>query len=558
MNLINKTKNIYAQSDHIDLYCLVFVYLMVFFFPLCVTPKFFFTLNYAKFVFLIVCTSLLFLSFAFTIIKYKLKLNLFSIKTDYAMFIFCGVSILSALLSSYFPNTILGIDGRYNGMFTIIIYFTIYIILSRFSKTRTGICELLNISSCLVYLLGILNSLNIDPFSAYKNVALHQRRIFLSTIGNSNFFSTFIAITFPIIIIMFCMTKNKTRVSLYALGIVLGSMAFCAANSDSGFASIIVMMAIIPYFMSNKIYPLRKYFGMLLIFILSIKFYYILTLIFKISYKNYSTITNLLMNGGLSIFLIILLIFMNFLLYYKPTLIVLRKNVKKIKKIIMVILFSLVLTIAVLFLYFSIINRTAPLGGFSKYLRFSMEWGDFRGSVWFYLILAFFKFPFHKILIGSGPDTILQVMSEFYNSKMASGELRTYDSAHNEYIQYLVTTGLIGGIAYIALIVFLIYYGFKYYKRSFFILPFTMSVLSYCVQATFNISMISTTPLFIVILSLLAGDILELKKGEAKKPVPLNMLFKKLLIKILYKGENHESKIQKSTPQTKRGSISRP
>ena len=78
---------------------------------------------------------------------------------------------------------------------------------------------------------------------------------------------------------------------------------------------------------------------------------------------------------------------------------------------------------------------------------------------------------------------------------MLSKTNQYFDSAHNEYLQYLFTHGIIGLISYIVLLVAVISRGFrsginmvKDNKKSSVLLGLSFSVFSYAIQAIVNIN----------------------------------------------------------------------
>ena len=222
-------------------------------------------------------------------------------------------------------------------------------------------------------------------------------------------------------------------------------------------------------------------------------------------------ISNFLMNSKISIIILICLALIVLILYIFP----LEKKLPLgiIKKIFVGTITVLILIFLISFFYFSIINKHTSLGIFENYLRFSPDFGSDRGSVWIALLTAFISFPIVKIFIGSGPDTIYQVLLEYYPNEIRNGSLLPFDSAHNEYIHYLITTGLIGLAAYCTLIGVLISWSLRRAKKSEFMLPLAASAICYVVQGFFNISVVSVTPLFFLVLSFIGIDYYQSKLG---------------------------------------------
>ena len=77
-----------------------------------------------------------------------------------------------------------------------------------------------------------------------------------------------------------------------------------------------------------------------------------------------------------------------------------------------------------------------------------------------------------------------------------------FDNAHNEYLNYLVTVGILGAAAYIAALVSLVVRCVKRCKDNAGILIVIVVVTSYCAQALFNIATPIVTPYLLVFLGI--------------------------------------------------------
>ena len=74
--------------------------------------------------------------------------------------------------------------------------------------------------------------------------------------------------------------------------------------------------------------------------------------------------------------------------------------------------------------------------------------------------------------------------------------------AHNEYINYLVTTGILGLASYLSILFGALKGAIKSAAKNPLAIIFAVSVISYAVQATVNLAQPITTPLFIIFVSL--------------------------------------------------------
>ncbi len=496
------------KSSIYEIGCLVFIFFMFLIFPVFFTTDFYFNLNISKLLFFIGSEIILLIFVLFGLLCKKTDIkNLNFVKTDLAMMGLCVVSILSGFASQYFPSTLIGVNGRYNGVLIIVMYSVMYFIITLFLKNSfEQIFLLLAFSSFFVYFLGILNCFGIDPFHAFDKIIAEQKSIFISTIGNRNFFSTFICISLPIFVVMFCKLKSKGYVVFYGIVMLLGFFALYCSNTDSGFVGLFFALASASLFLINDITCFRKYLISILAMIFSgIVFYNVsqLTSGFNLVHSGMLKTLN---NNFVLVFMAILLVIAITLTHISPISKSIEKNINKIKIIIFSIYAIIVVLCILLFVWCSFMNGEFNIEGIDKYFKFSHSWGSYRGSAWICLLSIIPMLNLFQILFGTGPDTIKFIFYKYYSNEIKSSQVLNFDSAHNEYLHYLITIGFLGCLMYLFLVSCVIYYGFKMAKTSKYSLACVLSVLAYAVQGIFNISMISTTPLFFIIFTLIVSQ----------------------------------------------------
>ena len=104
-------------------------------------------------------------------------------------------------------------------------------------------------------------------------------------------------------------------------------------------------------------------------------------------------------------------------------------------------------------------------------------------------------------------------MKQYFPQQYANGD-RITDNAHNEYLQYLVTHGLLGLASYLLFVISAVRRGFREGGR--FQKAAALGAVCYLVQAFFNLLQALTTPMFFVFLALAqTADIAVPKKIKA-------------------------------------------
>lgn len=143
------------------------------------------------------------------------------------------------------------------------------------------------------------------------------------------------------------------------------------------------------------------------------------------------------------------------------------------------------------------------------------EYGTGRIHIWKETL----KIVPENLLNGVGIDNFYYAFNDSPVIDIKSGYY--VDKAHNEYLQRLVTEGIFSLLVYL-LFVFLIFFKsifriFKEKKKVDYIrVSLLLCFISYCIQAFFNISVISVTPFIYVVIGLLCSYICEEKYEKIK------------------------------------------
>ena len=397
--------------------CFIFVSLMFLLFPIFFINNFYFNLNTAKLWFFIGCEVFLVVWAAICVVlnRSEVRLKFKFLKSDFAMLGFLAVSLVSCFFSECFPHTFFGIVHRYNGAFIIILYSVMYFIITYFLRNCfEKIFLLFAVSSFCAYLLGALNCFGIDPFNAFAAISSEQKDMFISTIGNRNFFSTFVCISLPIFMIMFCKLKSRVLAAIYAAVFLFGCFALYCSNTDSGFLGIFLVFAVASLFLVENISVFRKYMlCMFMVVCCGMVFCYISEAILG-PHNVHSHILKLLNDRFILIFIATIIFTTIMLTFVKPVLKIIENNIKKIRMITFLVYVFVIAVGIFLFIYYSFINTSSSEDAISKYFRFSNGWGSNRGIGWISLISAMFKFSLFQVFFGFGPDTVSFIFSNLF------------------------------------------------------------------------------------------------------------------------------------------------
>ena len=424
--------------------------------------------------------------------------------TDYAFGAFVLCSVFSTVLSKFPSYAFWGImysgTGRNNGLLLIFCYFLVYIIISRAYQYKEYVFIAGAFCAIAVYVLAILHYFYIDPLGMYNNYTDRSVEDFMSTIGNKNLVSCFCCLTVPLFAVL-SLNKDRLLKALYFFAASVGFAAMMCADSDSGPLGLIPVMAIVLLFYIRDAAKVRDFAVICGGMLLSSKAVWIVSL-FCERKKGLGPMQDSVINGALG--WIMLAVFAAAALILS---LILRENPElQFPKLALKSLAGAYITVAAaligFFVYFTFIDKTTVLDGAMKLLRFDDSWGTHRGFMWIRSWEIFKGFDLKDKLFGCGPDTFYAVFLPYFGELDTRFGDASTNCAHNEFINYLITTGIFGLTAYAAVFVSALIAAFRSASKNFLALAFASPVLCYLIQSSVNIATPIVTPLLFIFLAL--------------------------------------------------------
>ena len=156
---------------------------------------------------------------------------------------------------------------------------------------------------------------------------------------------------------------------------------------------------------------------------------------------------------------------------------------------------------AALFLFYTYVDTDTKLTGMLKLLRFRDKWGTNRGGVWVRCMKLFAQSDWRVKLFGFGPDLLKKPLADAYGAEIAAYCNLSFNNAHNEYIQYLLTHGALGLTAYLTFAVGACASLFRRARKSAAAACLLAGALAYLLHAAVNVNQPITTPLLFLFLS---------------------------------------------------------
>ena len=381
-----------------------------------------------------------------------------------------GLFLLSQIISTFISidvhTSIWGYYSRSNGgLLSVLSYIVLYYaFVSNFNKD--SVLKFLNtaiISGVLVSLYSIPEHFGLSPscvlltneFSANCWVQDVQARVF-GTIGQPNWLAAYLSmLIFPSIYFLI-QSKTKLKFALYFASTILMYLAFTFTYSRGATLGLIAGAAVMaaallaPYFLKHP--------------------------------KHISSENNPL--TSLKIFAIVVLTFITVNIYFGSAITTFKLENSDIAS------------------RPSIIQQQAPSG--TQLENGGTESGQIRLIVWKGALEIFKAYP----IFGSGVETFAYAYYQYRPSEHnnVSEWDFLYNKAHNEYLNYLATTGLFGFLSYMAIILTFVALSIKYYVLSikqkmpntYYLIPTTLlaGYISYLVQNFFLFSVVNVALLF--------------------------------------------------------------
>mgnify|MGYP001416339560 FL=1 len=424
--------------------------------------------------------------------------------TDICMVLFFISGVMSFIMAEDKKNAFTGAQGRYCGLAFMILIFIMYIIVSakvsNMEKMWSLISMVFVLVSSVTFIIAILQNIGFDPFKLLDGINRKQRNIYVSTFGNIDIFGSFICIALPLFMGLYVTEKSNIKRIVYGIGVFAGFMAFIPANADVVFAGvgaaiIAVLFATVYMERVDRLFELVMlgsggYLGMVLLRML------VGTNGAKITGFNRLAEHPALLVIIFAVVLFIRLIIQVYINKNKTEVYINKQKNGTGIKLIIALAVVLISGIAVI-----IYGRKNNLAMFD----FNDKWGSYRGYIWRRVTGLYGELPFVQKIFGHGNESIRSLMDDWFYDEMLQVTGTVYDNAHNEYLQYLVTQGLLGMLSYVGVVVTAAIAGVKKIKKSPYILGLLLAVVSYGVQAIFNVNQCITTPYMFLMTAMLIG-----------------------------------------------------
>jgi hypothetical protein len=427
---------------------------------------------------------------------------------ELSMLCFLVIAIISTLQSDFLYESFWGNEGRYSGCFLLLLYGFSTILVYKNFIYKKWILDVFLISGFLVCAFGITDFFQLNILSFKDYIEPTQFNVFVSTIGNLNTYTSFVALVMGVSTVLYAKETNFIKVLFYYFIMLISFFAIMMGLSDNAYLALGILFGFLPLYLFSTKSGIKRYLFIITTFTSAI---YIIGIINKTMYNRIIKIDGILLKlssfDKLSyiVFSLIMLCLLSYIIDY------ISKNKRdqlgKIWKLAWFVgLVFLSLSLAYILYDVNIAGNIEKYKAYSSYLLINDDWGTHRGFNWRIGIQDYKKFPMIHKLFGHGPDTY-GIMTRLNNfTEMTTRYQEEYDSAHNEYLQYFITMGPLSLLSYLT---FMVSSGIRMVRCSnsnVGVYAAFYGVLCYAAQAFVNISVPIVAPVMFILLAIgLAG-----------------------------------------------------
>lgn len=438
------------------------------------------------------------------------------------LILFLILAAISTLLSDYKFESFWGNEGRFSGLFLISLYALGVFMIGKLGKIKKWYLDLFLLSGVLVCLFGITDYFRMDLLHWKAGVTSTQVDSFTSTLGNINTYTAYVALVLGVACGLFTTEKNIFRNIWYFIVLLIGFFAIITGQSDNAYLALGAVFALFPL----ALFATRK--GLIRYITVIASFMSVIKVIDEINKKMAEKVIGL--SGIFDVLVrhkylevIVIALWLLVAVLYIGDRVLMKDKEDKVGKWLRITWFCLIAAgvAAVIAVLYDANFGPNPekYSSLSRYLIFNDNWGTNRGYCWRIGWESYMQQPLIHKLFGFGPDTFGILTWPFRQDSLDTYGV-FFESAHNEYFQYLVTMGPFTMIAYILFLVSSCARMFRYAKVQPWILAPLGATVCYGAQALVNINLPIATPVMWALLAVglaMCKNASETAKGSEKQ-----------------------------------------
>lgn len=407
---------------------------------------------------------------------------------------FVLVTLVSTAASLSPVASFWGLGGYYGGLMMVLFTAAGYLAIRAFAPQDllNGLTFCIGITTAIVTVLYVLNIFNIDLIGTYANTAVVERAQFFSTLGQKNFNSGFMAFALPLVFYAFLVARGVRHTIFYGIPAFFGGLALAVVDAEGlalGIGAAVLVLICQKMFTTRT---LRR------IAVIGAFFF------FHAGWMQYMR-THVYTQGGKPMLAALGHMGLEGLAACTILWAVLRFGLRG-REIPLWRAGRVVAAVAVtaVVLLYGLANfwpGFPSLGRLDDILIINDDWGTYRGTAWRITWSTWLSQPLWRKIIGVGTGMMHTAMMAWAGSDVTD-RMKTFYAAHNEYLEQLLTTGVLGLAAWIWFVVAHLRRAAKNWMRPG-VAPVTLALVSYLAHAVVSIRVSMIFPEVMLLFALL-------------------------------------------------------
>ena len=361
-----------------------------------------------------------------------------------AMDIFMAGFVLANVLAFFMSGNKVaaytGEEGRRCGLQFVLLAFFLYVCMARYCRIRRYVVVIFMLAGSFV---GICQFMGYDFLGLREGLMQSIRNVYISTFGNIDIFASFLCVLVPMAAGAYISSEGKESIVIRitaVIAVLTGTGAVIISNANLAYAGVGGAM-IAAWIWASYRGRIRKFADVCLVMACGVL---AISIMLGQTDGGYSEL------DGLSCFVsdsrVVWIVSVVVLVVWAAIRLASKWTVKFRGKAALAVSVGVSLAGIVAVVIYAAHNH---MGIFS----FEDSWGNYRGFVWRRLMEAYRDFSVPQRLFGYGNESVKAIMTDRYYDDMMNTVGVIYDNAHNEYLQYLITTGIFGAVSYVGLLV---------------------------------------------------------------------------------------------------------
>lgn len=430
-----------------------------------------------------------------------------------------GVSVISG---GFYKDALWGCYGWNMGLMSQFSFVLLYFFLSRFGRYYRVVLIVLCITAGIVYGIGILHRMMIDPIGFYDGLTYAQKAQFLSTLGQASWYGSFLAVTLPVGAGVFLYARSKVWRVFSGIFTMLGFCTLVTQNSDSAYFALAGVMLVFFMMSAGERETMCRFAGMLALFFAAGKIMYFLMQINPNPELNPDFVTKIMWTSGATWVLLVVCLTLTIMLYDMGGHFALSNSrggysKRKVwtypenlmKKMCMIVPVAVIVVIAGIVFMICMQTRGILPETISdrlsdvSYFNWNDDWGNGRGRIWRFSAKIFSEESLKYKLFGVGPDCFNSYVNAYYGEEEALlwGE-KLLTNAHNEWLNILINAGILGAAAYIGIYVTAIVRFFRSHWQDILLAGIAAACMSYMCYNFFCYQQVLCTPFVFILMGI--------------------------------------------------------